>query len=255
MAKRFIDTSFLSQTWIRKLTPEQKCFLIYIMLECNNAGIIDLDIEAAEFWIGKKIGDPSKFLPGGYLIFIKESGKYFLPKFIFYQYGDLKSNKNIVVQARQILDNHGLLNKENFTLKLPKTYIKVSKKLSNRQITSNSNSIGNSNSNSKSKEENFLLKFNSIKKSKFRVVTKKFKQQLSARIKEGFTEEEILLATEACSKDPYHQENPQYLTPEFITRPDKLEKYLNHARIRNDRAEQKQYEDKFNPATGTGLED
>ena len=50
--------------------------------------------------------------------------------------------------------------------------------------------------------------------------------QITARIKEGFTIEDILKATENCSKDKYHIENPQYLTPEFITRSDKLPKYL-----------------------------
>jgi|GEM_PF-5607988 len=149
MAKRFLDTNFLSQAWIRKLLPEQKCFLIYLMLECDNGGIIDLDLEATEFWIGKKIGDPLKFLPNGYLIFIQEPGKFFLPKFILYQYSDLSSNKNIVVQARQILKRHGLINKD-FTLKLPKSYLKVTQNLPESQVTSIG--IGKGNSKGKGKE-------------------------------------------------------------------------------------------------------
>ena len=74
--KRFIDTGFLSQTWIRKLAPENKIFLVYIMLKCDNAGIIDLDLDDASFWIGRKIKNPTEFLPEGYLIPI-ENGKYF----------------------------------------------------------------------------------------------------------------------------------------------------------------------------------
>jgi hypothetical protein len=32
-------------------------------------------------------------------------------------------------------------------------------------------------------------------------------------------------AIKNCSIDKYHIENPKYLTPEFISRPDKIEKY------------------------------
>ena len=73
----------------------------------------------------------------------------------------------------------------------------------------------------------FLNKFNYILQRKYKVLDDKTKRQLNARIKEGFTIEDILLAAKNCSKDQYHLENPQYLTPEFITRPDKLQKYLN----------------------------
>lgn len=144
MAKRFLDTGFLSQKWIRKLTPEHKCFLIYIMLECDNGGIIDIDFEDIEFWIGKKIDKSLSFLPKGYVIFMKDLDKYFIPKFIEYQYSDLSSNKNIVAQARRILNKYGLLDENNeviiddFMLKLPKS-----------QVTSNSNDIDKGNSKDK----------------------------------------------------------------------------------------------------------
>lgn len=143
MSKRFLDTGFLDQKWIRKLTPEKKIFLIYLMLKCDNAGIIDLDIEDAEFWIGKKIGNPLEFLPESYLILIQNSSKYFMPKFIEWQYGNLKSDKNIVKQARQILEKHSLIDNE-FNLKLDNIYIKLTQELPENQVTSNSNSKDNS---------------------------------------------------------------------------------------------------------------
>jgi len=127
MAKRFIDTGFLDQKWIRKLTPERKIFLIYLMLKCDNGGIIELDIEDASFWIGKKI-ENLDFLPEGYLIPLNDSSKYFMPKFIEWQYKDLSSQKFIVVQARQILEKHNLIN-DDFTLNLDKSYVNVTKQL------------------------------------------------------------------------------------------------------------------------------
>ena len=125
MSKRFIDTGFLDQKWIRKLSPERKIFLIYLMLKCDNGGVIDLDMEDVEFWIGKKIGG-IEFLPENYLIPINSTGKYFMPKFIEWQYKDLNSQKFIVAQARQILEKQNLINPD-FTLNLPNSYVKVTK--------------------------------------------------------------------------------------------------------------------------------
>ena len=52
------------------------------------------------------------------------------------------------------------------------------------------------------------------------------RQSLMARIKEGRTLEEILLAVKNASKDTYHIEQQyKYLTPEFFLRPDKLDKF------------------------------
>jgi hypothetical protein len=139
MSKRFLDTGFLDQKWIRKLSPERKIFLIYLMLKCDNGGIIDLDMEDAEFWIGKKITDLS-FLPKGYLIPLNGSCKYFMPKFIDWQYRDLSSQKYIIVQARQILEKHGLINND-FTLNLDKNYITITKDVP--EIQEQGNGIGN----------------------------------------------------------------------------------------------------------------
>jgi len=131
MSKRFIDTGFLDQKWIRKLSPEKKIFLIYLMLKCDNGGVIELDLEDANFWIGKNIGDLN-FLPEGYLIPLNNSCKYFMPKFIEWQYRDLSSNKFIVAQARQILDKYSLINSD-FTLNLDKNYINITKDVPNSQ--------------------------------------------------------------------------------------------------------------------------
>ena len=72
----------------------------------------------------------------------------------------------------------------------------------------------------------FLDTFNSIMKKKFRG-TSKDKTQFNARMKEGFSLQDFENAIKNCSNDSYHKQNPQYLTPEFITRSDKLQKYLN----------------------------
>jgi len=184
VAKRFIDTGFLDQKWIRKLTPEKKIFLIYLMLKCDNGGIIELDIEDIEFWVGKKIGNLD-FLPENYLIQLNNSSKYFMPKFIEWQYKDLTSQKYIVVQARQILEKHGLIN-DDFTLNLDKSYIKVTKEFPESQETgiSNGNGIGNG----KEKSEELLKKREDAFKLDVSIFSGNYSQEMLQKFVNYWTE-------------------------------------------------------------------
>lgn len=77
------------------------------------------------------------------------------------------------------------------------------------------------------KQFDYLKLFNEVTKRNFKVLDTKARTQLNARLKEGFTIEDIETAIINCMKDVYHINNPKYLTPEFITRSDKLQKYLN----------------------------
>lgn len=75
----------------------------------------------------------------------------------------------------------------------------------------------------------FLLDyFNKVTNKKCKLIPEKVKTGFKARIKEGFTKEDIANAIKNCSKDTYHIEtNYKYLTLEFISRADKLDKYAN----------------------------
>jgi len=86
----------------------------------------------------------------------------------------------------------------------------------------------------KIKEENIidssklLSVYNSILGKTARVVNTKTKTQIKDRLKEGYTKEDIVNAIRNASKDPHHIEfNYKYLTLEFITRPDKLDRFVN----------------------------
>lgn len=70
----------------------------------------------------------------------------------------------------------------------------------------------------------FISTFNSITGKKFRG-DKKSKGMLNGRLSEGYTPNQIVDAIKNCFADQFHRENPHYLTPEFILRPDKLQKY------------------------------
>jgi uncharacterized phage protein (TIGR02220 family) len=73
----------------------------------------------------------------------------------------------------------------------------------------------------------FLLLFNTATGKNFRVINSKTRKQLEKALKEGYTKDDIRRAISNCAKDPFHIDNPKYLTPEFISRIDKIEKYAN----------------------------
>jgi uncharacterized phage protein (TIGR02220 family) len=71
-----------------------------------------------------------------------------------------------------------------------------------------------------------LLAFNELTKRNFKIIPEKAKRQILARLKEGYSKEDLWNAILNCYNDEYHKEtNHKYLTLEFISRPDKMEKY------------------------------
>lgn len=71
-----------------------------------------------------------------------------------------------------------------------------------------------------------LLAFNNLTKRNFKLIPEKAKRQILARLKEGYDKSDLWNAIENCYNDEYHKEtNHKYLTLEFISRPDKMEKY------------------------------
>jgi uncharacterized phage protein (TIGR02220 family) len=72
-----------------------------------------------------------------------------------------------------------------------------------------------------------LVFFNNTTGRKFRTINTKAKKGFNNIIKEGYTKKDIRDAIVNCFNSEYHQENRQYLTPEFISRMEKFEKYFD----------------------------
>ena len=75
--------------------------------------------------------------------------------------------------------------------------------------------------------QEFIQLFNGITGRRFRRESKS-QSQFAARTKEGYSSDDFQKAINNCYNDPHHKRNPHFLTPEFITRSDKLQKYLNY---------------------------
>ena len=73
--------------------------------------------------------------------------------------------------------------------------------------------------------DGLLSQFNSITGKKMRVVCPKTKKQVTARLKEGYTKQDLVNAITNCFNDDFHKDNPHFLTLEFISRSEKMQKY------------------------------
>ncbi|MCT4181832.1 conserved phage C-terminal domain-containing protein [Elizabethkingia anophelis] len=75
---------------------------------------------------------------------------------------------------------------------------------------------------------NLLKSINKYTGRGFKVINDKVKKSYRARLKDGYTKETILRAIKNAAKSEYHRSNEcQYLTPEFFSRSDTLDKYGN----------------------------
>lgn len=89
MPKRFTDSDKWKDKWFRALRPELKLAYLYLLDNCDHAGVIEIDEELANFQIGTAI-DWSGFLDiCGDRIAHLDNGKMWLTKFIDFQYGEL----------------------------------------------------------------------------------------------------------------------------------------------------------------------
>jgi len=105
--KRFTETQKWEDPWFRKLKPEMKLLWQWLLDRCDNAGVIDPDLDLASFQIG--YGYPMDTLCDfGERVIKLPCGKFFIPKFIDFQYGKLSEDCKAHNPVFQSLQKHGI---------------------------------------------------------------------------------------------------------------------------------------------------
>jgi hypothetical protein len=108
MAKRFTDSEKWSKPWFRKLPPEMKLFWQFLLDNCDQAGLIDVDFELAGFCIGVQI-DPEKAREHlEKQIHVLPDGKWFIKDFIEFQYRELREDCRPHKMVIEILHRYGI---------------------------------------------------------------------------------------------------------------------------------------------------
>lgn len=93
MAKRFTEATKWADPWFRALPIESKCLWLWLLDNCDCAGIIEPDMGLATFQIGATQGLQSPLQALGDRV-QSYGSKLFIPKFIRYQYGAELSMSN-----------------------------------------------------------------------------------------------------------------------------------------------------------------
>lgn len=88
MSKRFTSTEKWADPWFRKLSPKLKCLWDWLYTQCDIVGSVDPDFELASFQIGDEVSERD-LKDFGNRIRRLPSGRYWIVKFIEFQYGEL----------------------------------------------------------------------------------------------------------------------------------------------------------------------
>lgn len=105
MAKRFTETEKWRDPWFMELRQTDKLFWIYLLDNCDHAGIWQVNWKLVHFYFGKTyIPDFTAF--DSRIIKISDK-KWHIPKFIEFQYGELDQNNRAHLSVLKILKKEG----------------------------------------------------------------------------------------------------------------------------------------------------
>lgn len=107
MAKRFTDSDKWKKPLIRSLQAPYKLLWLYILDDCDHAGIWQVDMPVAEIRIGEKLDEKEAIKSFGDKIVVIDNGeKWFIKDFIEFQYGELNPTNRVHESVLTILKKY-----------------------------------------------------------------------------------------------------------------------------------------------------
>jgi len=136
MSKRFTDSDKWKNQWFRTLPPNYKLLWLYILDNCDHAGIWRVDFELAEFQISLPFNAAEALELFGDRIHVFKSGcKWLIFSYIEFQYNtrELKEGVSVQKSVIKLLEANDLLEiytkySARVTEHLPNTYTSVKDK-------------------------------------------------------------------------------------------------------------------------------
>ena len=107
MSKRFTDSKKWDDDWFLELEPHYKLFWIYVLDKCDHAGFFKPNLKLASFCVGYQFNssDTLKVFKGRIAL---RDCKWYLPKFVSFQYGELKATNNTHISILNKLRRAGV---------------------------------------------------------------------------------------------------------------------------------------------------
>lgn len=107
MAKRFTDSGKWDDPWFAELPSKYKLFYLYLLDECDHAGIWKVNFRKAQFMIGETLEQSEVVRFMSDRVKRVDESYWLVCKFIKFQYGSLR-NDRMSLSALSILEKHGL---------------------------------------------------------------------------------------------------------------------------------------------------
>jgi hypothetical protein len=118
MPKRFTDTDKWKKKFIRSLQGPYKLLWLYILDECDHAGVWIVDFEVASLRLDEVIDEKEALkLFGEKILPIEDGEKWLVLDFIDFQYGSLNEENRAHASVIKILKKYGLWHKEDGRIK------------------------------------------------------------------------------------------------------------------------------------------
>lgn len=117
MAKRFVDTDIWSRSDIIDCSPNKKLLFMYVITSCSSIGIFTNSLKLTSFILGFEVTEKDLLTIPVDIEKLKD-GKYWMPRFCDFQYGELK--ETCKPHKRYMAD----LKKEGLFERVCKGYIK-----------------------------------------------------------------------------------------------------------------------------------
>jgi hypothetical protein len=106
--KRFTDTNKWADIWFHDLPTEYKLFWMYITDHCDGAGVWKVNIPLARFQTGVVLDEKIALQAFDGRIEDLGNGKWWIRKFIEFQYGKLSKDCRPHNRVFQLIESHGL---------------------------------------------------------------------------------------------------------------------------------------------------
>ena len=119
MAKRFTDTEKWKKGFVRNLPPAYKLLWLYMLDDCDNAGVWQVEVEVASIRLGVKLKEAEALkLFGNNVISFDNGTKWFIKEFVKFQQGvnhigELNNNSNPHKSILRIVEQYNLLELED----------------------------------------------------------------------------------------------------------------------------------------------
>ncbi len=109
MPKRFTDSDKWKKKWFRCLSNDHKVFWIYVLDQCDHAGIWEVDFEAAEFFCSGIDEQEIRQVFKKQFQEVDNGKRWFLKDFVDFQYGTLNENNRAHLSVINILKKYKLI--------------------------------------------------------------------------------------------------------------------------------------------------